>query len=183
MYIWNRLKYVLSPQFDIYEQVSKVVRGRVADIGFGTGFGAHLLTVHAKKVIGYEIDQDSMRFAEKVFPINNLSFMYGDIEKGIDDGPYDYVVMIDVLEHIKHDKKALQNIKLMLGDRGQFIMSTPNGLSRYRRSNDHAREYGPKELEAILKKVFISVSLRNHHLEPLASQYQNPVLAVCSNTA
>ena len=182
MIIWNRLKYVLSPQFDIYEQVSKVVRGRVADIGSGTGFGTHLLTIHAREVIGYEVDEDAIRFAEKVFPIPKLSFAYGDTEKGIQGEQYDFIVMIDVIEHLKNEKKSLENIKKMLADNGQLILSTPNRLSRYRKSDNHQREYAPKELEGILKRVFVDVSLRNHLLEPLASQYQNPLLAVCRKT-
>lgn len=183
MHIWNRLKYVLSPQFDIYDQVCRVVRGNVADIGCGTGFGTHLLSVHSASVTGYETDKDALRFAEKVFPLKNLRFAYGNVEKGDIEGIYDFVVMIDVLEHLKYDKRALIHVKGMLGPGGQLIMSTPNRLSRYRKSVDHYREYGPKELEGLLKKVFISVSLRNHKLEPLASQYQNPLLAVCRNTA
>lgn len=183
MIIWNRLKYVLSPQFDIYEEVAKVVRGTVADIGFGTGFGAHLLTQHAERVVGYELDEDAIRFASKVFPLKNIMFQHGDIQKGIDEhSVYDYVVAIDVIEHIKYDNKALQNIKAMLKKNGQFILSTPNRLSRYRKSENHVREYGPKELGGLLKKVFVSVDLRNHLLEPLASPYQNPILAVCRTT-
>ena len=181
MIMWNRLKYVLSPQFDIYSEVAKVVRGRVADIGFGTGFGTHLLTVRTKEVHGFEINKDAINFAEKVFPLAKLSFHCGDINKGITDKPYDFVVMIDVIEHLKYDKRALENAKKMLGKNGALILSTPNRLSRYRKSPDHIREYAPKELESLCKKVFVNVSLRDHKLEPLASQYQNPILAVCSN--
>ena len=179
MIIWNRLKYVLSPQFDIYEQISKVVRGHVADIGSGTGFGTHLLAMNAKSVIGYEVDKDALRFAEKVFPIKSLSFLYGDIQKEINNGPYDFVIMVDVIEHLKYDKRALLNVKEMLSKRGQLILSTPNRLSRYRKSDNHIREYAPKELEGLLSTVFVDVSLRDHNLAPLASQYQNPILAVC----
>lgn len=179
MVIWNRLKYVLSPQFDIYEEASKVVRGAVADIGSCTGFGAHLLTVNAQSVVGYEIDEDALQFSQKVFPVKHLTFRYGNILTGIDEGPYDFVTMIDVIEHIKYDQKALRNIKKILKPTGQLILSTPNRLSRYRKSENHVREYGPKELEGLLNKVFPNVSMRNHKLEPLASQYENPLLAVC----
>jgi len=180
--MWNRLKYVLSPQFDIYEEVAKVVRGVVADVGSGTGFGTHLLTVNAKQVQAFEIDPEAINFAEKVFPLKTLSFHFGDIVKGIDTGEgFDFVVMVDVIEHIKYDKKCLQNAKVMLKKHGQLILSTPNRLSRYRKSDNHIREYAPRELEGLLKQVFVSVSLRNHKLEPLASQHQNPILAVCRN--
>ena len=178
--IWNRLKYVLSPQFDLYEQVAKVVRDKVADIGFGAGFGMHLLSARAKEVYGFEIDENAIQFAKRVFPFKYLHFGYGDIAKGI-DGSFNYIVMIDVIEHIKNDKQAFINAKKMLAKNGSFICSTPNRLSRYRKAENHYREYAPKELEGILKRVFVSVSLKNYRLEELTSQYENPILAVCRN--
>lgn len=181
MVIWNRLKYVLSPQFDIYGEISKVVRGNVADIGFGTGFGTHLLTVHADAVVGYETDPEAIRFAEKVFPLKNLVFRRGDIaSQDFDpDFEFDFVVMVDVIEHIKYDKRALNNARRLLAPHGTLVLSTPNRLSRYRKSQAHVREYAPKELEALCGHVFPVVEMRNHLLEPLCSQYQNPLLAVC----
>lgn len=179
--LWNRFKYVLSPQLDTYEQIAKVIRDKVADIGFGTGFGTHLFNVNAKEVYGYEIDEDAIKFARNIFPFKNLHFEYGDIVHGI-SGPYfDYVIMVDVLEHLKQEIMALRNAKKMMKPGGTFIMSTPNRLSRYRKSESHVREYAPKELEGKLKRVFINVSLRNYRLDPMASQYENPILAVCRN--
>lgn len=178
--LWNRFKYVLSPQYDIYAEVSKVVRDTVADIGFGTGFGTHLFNVKAKEVYGYEIDDDAIKFARAIFPFKNLYFEHGDIVKGI-DGAFDYVVMIDVIEHIKHDKKALDNVKKMLNKGGTFLCSTPNRLSRYRKAESHYKEYAPREFEGILKRTFVNVSLKNYAMEPLASDYENPLIAVCRN--
>jgi 2-polyprenyl-3-methyl-5-hydroxy-6-metoxy-1,4-benzoquinol methylase len=179
--IWNRFKYVLSPQFDIYDVIKKVVRNKVADIGFGTGFGTHLLNVNANEVYGYEIDENAIQFAKAVFPFRNLHYEYGDIVKGISGQEFNYIVMIDVLEHIKDEKSALENVKKMMTKDGTLILSTPNRLSRYRKGESHVREYAPKELEGILKRHFVSVSIRNYRLEPLAGQYENPLIAVCRN--
>jgi len=172
---------MLSPQFDIYREVAELVRGVVADIGFGTGFGTHILSKNAQEVYGYEADNDAVQFAQAVFPLKGLRFDYGDIVRGIETPPFHHIVMIDVLEHIKQDKKALENVKNMLFPGGSFICSTPNRLSRYRKSADHYREYAPKEFEAMLKRVFVSVQLRNYRLEPLVSQYENPMIAICRN--
>jgi len=179
--LWNRFKYVLSPQFDIYNEISKVVRDRVADIGSGTGIGTHLFNVKAKEVYGYEIDEDAIKFARTMLPFKNLYFEYGDIANGIPGTSFDYVVMIDVLEHIKKEMMALGNIKKMLNKGGTFIMSTPNRLSRYRKAENHQREYAPKELEGKLRRIFVNVSLRNYRMEQLASQHENPILAICRN--
>ena len=179
--LWNRFKYVLSPQFDIYSEVAKIVNGKVADIGFGTGFGTHLFNVKAKEVYGYEIDEDAIKFSRAIFPFKNLCFEHGDITNGISGADFDYVVMIDVLEHVKQEMAALRNIKEMLRGGGTFIMSTPNRLSRYRKAENHYREYAPKELEGKLKRIFINVSLRNYKLESLTSPTENPILAICRN--
>ena len=181
MYLmWNRLKYVLSPQFDIYNNVKDVVRDRVADIGFGTGFGTHLLTINAKDVYGFDIDEDAINFARRVFPFKKLHFNYGDISEGI-EGEFDYIVMIDVIEHIQNDKDTLENAKAMLARNGQLILSTPNRLSRYRKAETHYREYSPKEFKCLLESIFTSVSLRNHAFELLTLQYENPILAICED--
>ena len=175
MILWNRMKYLLSPQFDIYRVVSKVVSGQVADVGFGTGFGMHLLAQNAE-VIGYEIGESGIEFAQDVFP--NLTFKYGDIREGI-EGSFDFVIMIDVIEHIRQDKKALENARKMLKPKGKLILSTPNRLSRYRKSKNHVREYAPKELEGVLKRFYNSVELKDYELKPLVSEYMNPIIAVC----
>jgi len=176
--LWNRLKYVLSPQFDIYRTVAEVVRGKVADIGFGTGFGTHLLAQNADEVHGYDVDEDALQFAKTVFPFKELKFHHGDISKGI-VGKYDYVVMIDVIEHIKDDMTAIVNVRKMINKNGSFICSTPNRLSRYRKAETHVREYSPQELGSLLANVFPFVDIKNHRFEPIATDYEHPLLAVC----
>jgi 2-polyprenyl-3-methyl-5-hydroxy-6-metoxy-1,4-benzoquinol methylase len=132
-------------------------------------------------VHGHETDQGAIDFARKVFPLKNLYFNYGDILKQDDETVYDWVLMIDVLEHIEKDKQALKQVKKLLCKDGSFIISTPNRLSRYRKAETHVREYSPKELETILRRVFISVELKDYKLDPLTSPYENPILAICKN--
>ena len=83
--IWNRLQYMLSPQFDIYEQISYVVNGKVLDVGCGSGFGTHLFTRQAKSVKGIDLDEDAINFDDyawwatidrklaKIFPVKIFS--------------------------------------------------------------------------------------------------------------
>jgi 2-polyprenyl-3-methyl-5-hydroxy-6-metoxy-1,4-benzoquinol methylase len=178
--LWKRLRYVLSPQFDIYECIAKVVRGAVADVGFGTGFGAMKLTEKADRVYGFEVDEQAIVFAQRTFPSTKLIFKYGDIERGI-DGKFNFVVMIDVIEHISRDKLAIENAKKMLVPKGILICSTPNRLSRYRKSKGHTREYSLAEFQNLLKEVFPAVDVRNYNLGKNATQYDNPLVAVCPN--
>lgn len=180
MEIWQRMKYLLSPQWDTYETIAPVITGNVADIGFGTGFGTHLLTRNADNVIAYEVDECAINFAMKAFPIPKLQFRYGDIEKGIDDGPFDYIILIDVIEHTRDDRKVLANISKML-DGGTLILSTPNRMSRYRKAETHAREYSPHDLAVLLTTYFTNVRIATYGFAPVVHGYENPLVALCDN--
>jgi len=176
---WNRLRYVLSPQFDIYEQVAKHVYGRVADVGCGTGFGTHLLAVRADEVFGYDSDTSAIEFAKRAFPM--IKFGYGDIVKGIQMDKCNFVVMIDAIEHIEKDLKAVKQVRKMLTENGIFICSTPNRLSRYRKSEAHVREYSPNTLRELLGHVFTQVIIADYKLDESKSSHDNPIVAICSN--
>ena len=177
----NRLQYMLSPQFDIYETVSRKVHGRVADIGSGTGFGTQILARNAEIVDGYDTDLDALDFAKRSFSRREVVFGVGDIEDGIGSvgDYYDFVVMIDVIEHVFKDYIAVSNCKRMLKNGGVFICSTPNRLSRYRKSTHHIREYSPEEFAKMLGKFSKTVDMVDCQLQPIDSRYSNPLVAIC----
>lgn len=177
--LWGRLRYVLSPQFDIYEEVAKVVSGEIADVGSGTGLGTHLLARNANVVTGYDVDEGACSFAQRTFSNGKVGFLRGSITAGIGIRGYDFVVMIDVIEHIREDSLAIQNCKRMLKKDGTLICSTPNKLSRYRKSEYHVREYSPQGLKALLGRSFDSVDILNFQLQPIESDYANPLIALC----
>jgi len=177
--LWNRLKYILSPQFDIYNKIKDLISGDVADIGSGSGFGTYLLSINAEAVVGFDSDESAIKFSKSVFAFKNVNFVFGDIVVGI-GGKYDFVTMIDVIEHIEDDLKALQNVRNMLKENGILILSTPNKHSRYRKSDFHIREYSPKTLFNFLKSIFPYVYLKNYDLKE-HTKYDNPIIAFCSN--
>lgn len=188
--LWGRLRYMLSPQFDIYEQVAEVVSGFIADIGSGTGFGTHLLSRNSTHVWGFECDESALSFSIRTFSNGTVSFKHGDITHAggnyrvgdyspVDNGGYDFITMIDVIEHIEESYKAFFHCNNILCDNGKFICSTPNRLSRYRKSEYHVREYSPDELKELLETVFDYVQIVDYQLKPMESEYINPILAIC----
>ena len=177
--IWNRLQYMLSPQFDIYEQVSKVVSRSVLDVGCGSGFGTHLFTRQAEIVRGIDLDESAINFADRAFSNGSISFSCTDIIECVSREPFDFITMIDVIEHIKNDLDAVKSASELLADKGVFICSTPNRLSRYRKADHHVREYSPDELKALLCQAFNSVAIVDYQLQPMESDYLNPMIAIC----
>lgn len=172
----NRLKYVLSPQADIYKQMSEVVSGWVADVGCGLGFGSNLLTKSARLVCGYDIDY--LDFAKWAFP--RVKFLRHNITDKVLPYKYDYILLVDVIEHIEQDKLAIENLKQSLKDHGTLILSTPNSASRYRKSENHIREYTPETLKNLLESVFSNVKLMSYGWNPIETGYENPLIAKCT---
>ena len=173
---------MLTPQFDIYEQVAAEVSGNVIDLGCGLGVGTQLFAKNADTVRGYDLNGDYLRFASRLFTHPKLSFHKADIlNRGADkiQGQFDFVIMIDVIEHIEYDRDAIHQAGLLTAPGGVFICSTPNRLSRYRKSDNHVREYAPKEFENLLLAEFDDVTICSYGLERLKLQTQNPLIAIC----
>ena len=180
----NRMLYLMTPQFDIYEQVADAISGSVADLGCGLGFGTQLFIRKADSVIGYDWDGDFVRFASRSFRHPNLTFERKDI---LDTGPrkiegtFDFAIMIDVIEHIDFEHDTVKRAASLVKPCGTFICSTPNRLSRYRKSDNHVREYAPGEFEALLRTGFEDVKICSYGLERMESDTQNPLIAICKD--
>jgi 2-polyprenyl-3-methyl-5-hydroxy-6-metoxy-1,4-benzoquinol methylase len=172
----NRIKYVLSPQFDIYKMISEVASfmgGKVADVGCGLGFGCHLFD----NVDGYDIDSDNVGAASQMFP--KIRFKIHDITKRPLPEEYDVITAIDVIEHIIKDKRFIKYVYNSLKSHGTFICSTPNRLCRYRKSANHIREYSPEELKKVLSRYFVNTDICTYGWKELQTGYENPLIAIC----
>ena len=62
--LFRRLRYMLSPQLDLYRSIGQEYLGDVLEVGFGTGFGTLQLAHNANKVLAIEIDQAAVEFAK-----------------------------------------------------------------------------------------------------------------------
>lgn len=149
---------------------------RVLDAGSGIGnyvfdMARMFPGVHAD---GWEIDRRKMQFAQRFsteLKITNAHFSYGDITKKPNiAGAYDFVVNVDVLEHIKEYKKALANIHLLLKPGGYLFVHTPQeNQKRFFRQfetwehDDHVREgFKPDVLRRDLERIgFDVIAVRN----------------------
>jgi SAM-dependent methyltransferase len=70
------------------------------------------------------------------------------------NGSLDSVVLIEVLEHIRNDAKAVSEISRVLSESGRLMLSTPNALKVPNENPFHVRHYDPEALEGLLKANF-----------------------------
>jgi SAM-dependent methyltransferase len=68
---------------------------------------------------------------------------------------FDYVVAVEVLEHVERDRDFLRNVHRVLRPGGMFLMTTPNGDSNpVPYNSDHKRHYTRVSLVASLEEFF-----------------------------
>ncbi len=152
-----------------YHAVKKIVEGKtVLDIACGEGYGTAILARNAKKVIGVDIDEESIIHARKQYsPVaSNLEFITGDaISIPLEDDSVDVVISFETIEHI--NEKTQQNfiieVRRVLRKGGCLVISTPdiaNYSERYDHKNEfHEKEFDKKEFTDFLGHYFTGVTL------------------------
>jgi O-antigen biosynthesis protein len=98
---------------------------RVLEIGCATGQVTSRLAENGCDVVGIELSEESARVAQKyckkvivadVSDINNLEFFKY----------FDFILFMDVLEHLEYPLGVLKKLKICLKDDGLVVVSVPN---------------------------------------------------------
>lgn len=123
----------------------------IADIGCGAGLLLDSLTKFGS-VTGIDYSNNAIEFCKKSF--------YGELiqaDCGIEMNlkkKFDLVIATDLIEHIKDDKIALNNIYNLLNDNGYAIITVPAFQflwSQHDVNNMHYRRYSLKTLCELIK--------------------------------
>jgi 2-polyprenyl-3-methyl-5-hydroxy-6-metoxy-1,4-benzoquinol methylase len=180
--MWRRIRYMLSPQWDIYTSLRGRFKGKnVLEVGFGTGAGVLQYCYDARKVDAIDPDPGAVDFAQKSFPVANVDWLLDDIVGYEAPQRYHAVVMIETLEHIPDWRKALENIHSKLVNGGELVMSARNKNADLRRWKDlHEREWDAFELQSALSEYFAEVLLYDYSLSELQEHTttRTPLVAV-----
>ena len=99
----------------------------ILDIASGEGYGSYILSKNASKVIGVDIDKETVLEAQKKYINSNLSFIVGSADKiPIDSSTIDVVVSFETIEHHDKHEEMFLEIKRVLKSDGILIMSSPD---------------------------------------------------------
>jgi SAM-dependent methyltransferase len=148
-------------------------RARVLEIGCGTGHNLGMLEGFGR-VDAVEIDPAARAVASQRLgrPVGGAPLPTLD---GVEDGAYDLVALLDVLEHVDEDKAALESIARKLRPGGRILITVPAHpwmWSAHDIVNHHKRRYTRKTLRAVVAAAGLRLeTLRwfNSLLFPLAA--------------
>lgn len=131
----------------------------ILDIASGEGYGSYLLSKNASKVIGVDIDKETVFEAQKKYINKNLSFTVGSADKiPVDSNSIDVVVSFETIEHHDKHEEMFLEIKRVLKPDGILIMSSPDkkyysDIPNFK-NKFHVKELYFEEFEELVKKHF-----------------------------
>lgn len=143
------------------EKFKKFLKGKIIEVGCGMGSFTSTLSKYGE-VIGIDIEKNFINNFKKNGEAR-IKVGYGDIEKGeyfFKNAAFDTAVCINVLEHIKDDRKVLENLYLLLKKNGYLILLVPIHqilFGEIDKNIRHYRRYEPNKLRAELERVGFTI--------------------------
>ncbi len=135
---------------------SKYLRGDILEVGCGIGNFTPALTAYGR-VWAFDVDRHAVTQTQK--RVNNgASVGHGNIENGsyfFKNKRFASIVCLNVLEHVKGDQQAIQNMQKLLVPEGHLILLVPIHASLFGtidRAIAHQRRYMPNKLITQLKR-------------------------------
>ncbi len=126
---------VIENPLSVYSIVSKHItpNSKVLDVGCSTGYlGSYLADVKNCTVYGIDIDRKSLLKAEETGKYIALECVNLDNKEDLEilqkkfPEDFDYILILDVLEHLKDPSIAFLSLLQHLKENGKLIVSIPN---------------------------------------------------------
>jgi SAM-dependent methyltransferase len=150
-YLKTRSKLALFYRFNfVYPFISKMLQGKVLDIGCGIGD----FLMFKKGVVGIDINSLNIDYCKQqgweAYLIENNKFPF-------DDNSFEGAVLDNVLEHLTEPHFTLLEAKRVLKNKSRIIIAVP-GIKGYEMDNDHKQFYDEVAMSKLLKDFgFINI--------------------------
>jgi 2-polyprenyl-3-methyl-5-hydroxy-6-metoxy-1,4-benzoquinol methylase len=149
----------------IYENLKPFLGKRILDIGSGVGTFINYFVHDSELIIGTDIFENQVNIMKEKFKQNkNIRTEVFSINEDSTDkyllDKVDTITCINVLEHIKDDNLALQNMKDMLIPGGKIVLLVPAFNNLYGTLDEacgHWRRYDKNQLSSLAKSLNLKI--------------------------
>ena len=156
-----------------YLFAAQICEGKsVIDIGCGVGYGSQRLAeLGAESVHAFDLSTEAIRHARIHYSHPNIQFETANAEQFSTDRQFDIAVCFELIEHVAHPRKVLENIRKALKEDGILVMSTPRALEQ-KRTHFHEHEFTLDEYQSLLADYFpaIEIYVENNHFSSMVTQ-------------
>jgi SAM-dependent methyltransferase len=157
----------------IFELIEPHLGAEVLEIGAGHGTFTEMLAGTAKRVVASDLSERCVsRLRERFLGAESVEILHGSVDAAVAHGPFDSVILINVLEHIEDDDGALAELRQLLRPGGRVVLWVPAFsllYSDFDRRIGHYRRY---------RRPGLRTQLRDAGYEVRDIRYVNAVGAV-----
>ncbi len=148
----GRRKILSSFVEDICRRVTDR-RPRILDVGCGTGANLLMLSKYGDAE-GVDVSEDALAFCRER-GLENVKLGAAE-ELPYDDGTFDLVTALDVVEHLDDDLAGLREMRRVLRPGGRVLLFVPTFMFLWGLQDDvshHRRRYRMPELRRVLEQA------------------------------
>lgn len=120
-------KRTLKQKRRLIERASGIKKGRLLDVGSGTGAFANEMQQAGWQVTGLEPDADARAVGKQSYNIDLADI--GQFYQ-LQESSYDVITMWHVLEHVHDLQGYIAKLKLLLTENGKLFIAVPNYTSK-----------------------------------------------------
>jgi SAM-dependent methyltransferase len=115
----------------------RVRGGRLLEVGCGNGGMTRLLAPQVDELVALDVSTPSLALVDAL-ALPNVSVVQGLVEHFDPEMTFQWVVMSEVLEHLRHPGDTVARCMSWLAPGGSLLVTTPNG---HWESNEHLQEF------------------------------------------
>jgi SAM-dependent methyltransferase len=146
-----------------YEFALPSCEGReVLDLGCGVGYGTARIADVARRVVGGDVDPDSIAYARERYRRGNAQFVELDATAlAFDDASFDVVCSFETIEHVDDPAALVREAARVLRRPGHLFVSTPRADETTHSPDNpyHRVEFSLRDFEDMLRAHFADVTL------------------------
>jgi SAM-dependent methyltransferase len=129
--------------------LSRVSGGRLLEVGCGNGGMTRLLAEKVTTLVALDVSAPSLA-AVRQLGLSNVETVQGLVEQHEATGEFDWVVLSEVLEHLRNPSDVLARCVSWLKPGGRLLITTPRG---HWESNEHLQEFEMDQFAALVGGV------------------------------
>ncbi len=145
----------------IFSQLQPHIKGRTLEVGCGSGNFTALIAQNCSELLAVDLDEEyarqtRSRLKESLQDYSHVQVITADATTMECMQPFDTIIMLDVLEHIKDDVAVLHRLKQLLAPGGTLLIKVPALESLYNSLDEavgHHRRYTAATLRTALTKA------------------------------
>jgi cyclopropane fatty-acyl-phospholipid synthase-like methyltransferase len=147
------------------ERLNISKKDKVIDASCGEGYGSYILSKHASKVYGVDVDKKKLTIAYDIFGHErDLWFVVYDVYKKMAKfiDPADKIVCIETIEHVqkKETKQFVEMLLSFLKPGGDMFLTTPIGNNKPSKYNKyHLNELSIDVLYELFRPNFSKITI------------------------